>query len=83
VAAIPDPTISSSDRRTVVVIVGDPLGWTIDGVISGVVVRTPVPLSARVAAEYLRAWLPEVLAVPDSARSGRGRVRDRADPMNP
>jgi hypothetical protein len=58
---MPNPTISTSDRRTAVVIVGDAQGWTIYGVISGVVVRTPVPLSARVAAEYLRAWLPEVL----------------------
>jgi hypothetical protein len=79
VAAIPDPTISSSDRRTVVVIVGDPLGWTIDGVISGVVVRTPIPVSAHVAAEYLRAWLAEVLAVPTvpgpgAEGSGTGQI---------
>ena len=31
-AAMHDPAISTSDRRTVVVIVGDAMGWTIDGV---------------------------------------------------
>ena len=61
---MPDPNDLISDRRTVVVIVGDALGWTIDGVISGVVVRTPIPVSAHVAAEYLRAWLPEVVSHP-------------------
>jgi hypothetical protein len=36
------PSSATRKGRTVVVIVGDALGWTIDGVISGVVVRTPI-----------------------------------------
>ena len=80
-----DPTISTSDRRTVVVIVGDALGWTIDGVISGVVVRTPIPVSAHVAAEYLRAWLPEVVSVPTLPGPGAARSTTprQGRPMNP
>jgi hypothetical protein len=72
---MPDPTISTSDRRTVVVIVGDARGWTIDGVISGVVVRTPIPPSAHVAAEYL-----PTLPGPGAARSTTPR---QGRPMNP
>jgi hypothetical protein len=50
------------ERRTVVAVVVDDRGWMICGSVDGVAVDTPKPLSAGVAANYLRLLLPDLFS---------------------
>jgi hypothetical protein len=68
-----DPTTTTPEPdRTVVVIIGDPDGWTIAATISGVVHRTPRPLSRAAEREHLLPLLG----------LNRDRSRVRLDPEN-